>query len=139
MANEGDGAGFEVVAIPQDPQRKSRPGIARLLAENPDRVVETFVDSCPHCAAAFARSGQTPQAVYDRIELLPIKPDITRVHLFGGSCGCCGGRAIAAAPAPSTTNTALKPAMKGRLALTILRPAPRSPRRSTSTAETADR
>jgi NAD(P)-dependent dehydrogenase (short-subunit alcohol dehydrogenase family) len=26
MANEGDGAGFEVVAIPQDPQRKSSPG-----------------------------------------------------------------------------------------------------------------
>jgi transposase len=83
----------------KNPQRKSRPGIARLLAENPDRVVETFVDSCPHCAAAFARSGQTPQAVYDRIELPSIKPDITRVHLFGGSCGCCGGRAIAAAPA----------------------------------------
>lgn len=83
----------------KNPQRKSRPGVGRPLAENPDRVVEAFLDTCPHCAAAFERSQQTPQAVYDRIELPPIKPDITRVHLFGGSCACCGGRAIATAPA----------------------------------------
>ena len=35
----------------------------------------------------------------NRIELPPIKPDVTRVHLFGGNCACCGGRAIAIAPA----------------------------------------
>jgi transposase len=69
------------------------------LAENPDRVVEAFLDTCPHCAAVFEHSEQTPQEVYDRIELPPIKPDITRVHLFGGRCACCGGRAIATAPA----------------------------------------
>jgi transposase len=37
--------------------------------------------------------------VYDRIELPPIKPDVTRVRLFGGRCACCGERAIAPAPA----------------------------------------
>ncbi len=78
--------------------RKSRPGVGRPLAENPDRVVQAHLDTCPHCSAAFAHSDQTPQAVYDRIELPPIKPDITRVHLFGGSCACCGARAMAAAP-----------------------------------------
>jgi transposase len=83
----------------KNPQRKSRPGIGRPLAENPDRVVEAFVDTCPHCAAVFQHSDQTPQAVYDRIELPPIKPDITRVHLFGGCCACCGERATATAPA----------------------------------------
>jgi transposase len=83
----------------KNPRRKSRPGIGRPLAENPDRVVEAFVDTCPHCAAAFEHSQQTPQAVYDRIELPPIKPDIPRVHLFGGRCACCGGRATAEAPA----------------------------------------
>ncbi|MEJ0046706.1 MAG: IS66 family transposase [Rhodospirillales bacterium] len=44
-------------------------------------------------------AAQTPQAVYDRIELPPIRPDVTRVHLFGGRCTCCGKRAVAAAPA----------------------------------------
>ena len=33
--------------------------------------------------------------VYDRIELPPVRPDMTRVRLFGG---CCGQRAIAPAP-----------------------------------------
>ena len=36
--------------------------------------------------------------MYDRIELPPIKPDVTRVRLFGGRCTCCGGRATALAP-----------------------------------------
>jgi transposase len=42
---------------------------------------------------------QTAQQVYDRIELPPIKPDVTRVRLFGGRCACCGERASATAPA----------------------------------------
>ena len=36
--------------------------------------------------------------MYDRIELPPIKPDVTRVRLFGGRCACCGARATALAP-----------------------------------------
>ena len=51
----------------------------------------------PHCQAAWP-SEQTPQQVYDRIELPPVKPDVTRVRLFGGRCACCGERAVAAAP-----------------------------------------
>jgi len=47
--------------------------------------------------------------------------------------------AIAAAPAPRMTNTTVNPAMNGMLAATTRRPEPRSPSRSTSTAETADR
>jgi len=37
--------------------------------------------------------------VYDRIEIPPIRPDVTRVPLFGGACACCGERASAATPA----------------------------------------
>ena len=33
------------------------------------------------------------------MELPPIKPDVTRVRLFGGRCTCCGERATASAPA----------------------------------------
>jgi transposase len=80
------------------PPRKSRPGVGRALEPSPDRIVDARLDACPHCAAAFPVEQQSLQQVYDRIELPPIKPDVTRVRLFGGSCACCGARAIAAAP-----------------------------------------
>jgi transposase len=80
------------------PPRKSRPGFGRALEPNPDRVVDARLDACPHCAAVFPAEQQTPQLVYDRIELPPIKPDITRMRLFGGRCACCGERATAPAP-----------------------------------------
>ena len=80
------------------PPRRSRPGVGRHLEPNPDRVVDASLEVCPHCAAAFAFDQQTPQQVYDRIELPPIKPDVTRVRLFGGCCTCCGERAVAVAP-----------------------------------------
>jgi transposase len=80
------------------PQRKSRPGFGRPLEPNPDRIIDARLDACPHCAAGFPVEQQTPQLVYDRIELPPIKPDVTRVRLFGGRCACCGARATAAAP-----------------------------------------
>jgi transposase len=81
------------------PPRRSRPGFGRTLEPNPDRIVDRWLDACPHCAAAWPAEPQTPQQVYDRIELPPIKPDVTRVRLFGGRCACCGERATAAAPA----------------------------------------
>jgi len=80
------------------PPRKSRPGVGRTLHPDPDRVVDAALDACPHCAAAFPVEQQSPQQVYDRIELPPIKPDVTRVRLFGGRCACCGERATAPAP-----------------------------------------
>jgi transposase len=81
------------------PPRKHRPGFGRTLEPNPDRVIDRRLDACPHCAAVWPAEPQTPQHVYDRIELPPVKPDVTRVRLFGGRCACCGERAIAAAPA----------------------------------------
>ena len=81
------------------PQRKSRPGVGRTLHPNPDRVVETTLRRCPQCQAAFPQQQQTPQQVYERIELPPIKPDVTQVRLFGGRCACCNERVVAAAPA----------------------------------------
>ena len=80
------------------PPRPPRPGIGRTLHPDPDRVVDATLDACPYCAAAFPVARQTAQQVYDRIELPPIKPDVTRVRLFGGRCACCGERATAPAP-----------------------------------------
>jgi transposase len=80
------------------PARKSRPGVGRTLHPNPDRVVDARLAACPKCQAAFPETAQTPQQVYERIELPPIKPDVTQVRLFGGRCGCCGERVAATAP-----------------------------------------
>jgi transposase len=78
--------------------RKSRPGVGRSLHPNPDRVVDATLSACPKCQAAFPEASQTPQQVYERIELPAIKPDVTQVRLFGGRCACCGERVTAEAP-----------------------------------------
>ena len=80
------------------PVRKSRPGVGRTLHPSPDRVVDAKLSACPNCQTAFPETLQTPQQVYERIELPPIKPDVTQVRLFGGRCACCGERATATAP-----------------------------------------
>lgn len=72
--------------------------MGRALHPNPDREIDRKLSTCPTCAAVFPEASQTPQQVYDRIELPPIRPDVTRVRLFGGRCACCGGRATAEAP-----------------------------------------
>jgi transposase len=69
------------------------------LEPNPDHIVDRLLDTCPRRAAAWPDEPQTPQQVYDRIELTPVKPDVTRVRLFGGRCACCGERAVASASA----------------------------------------
>jgi len=81
------------------PLRKSRPGVGRALHPNPDRVIDQRLAICPKCEAVFPDASQTPQQVYERIELPPIKPDVTLVRLFGGRCACCGERVSADAPA----------------------------------------
>jgi len=81
------------------PPRKSRPGVGRTLHPNPDRVIDARLTACPKCEAAFPDASQTPQQVYERIELPPVRPDVTQVRLFGGRCACCGERVTAEAPA----------------------------------------
>jgi transposase len=88
------------VALPATrPDRKGRPGTGRALCPNPDRVVDRHLAACPKCDAAFPQGAQTPQHVYERIELPPVRPDVTQVRLFGGHCACCGERVAADAPA----------------------------------------
>ena len=79
-------------------RRKGCPGVARGLHPDPDRVVDAAVETCPHCRTVMPAAAQTPQAVYDRIEIAPIVPDVTRVRLFGGRCARCGERVVALAP-----------------------------------------
>ena len=82
------------------PLRTGRPGVARMLTPNPDRITDAKLDACPHCAAAWLDAPQTPQMVYDRIELPPVRPDVHRAHGAMG-CGCSVDAALAAGSVPS--------------------------------------
>jgi transposase len=73
--------------------------VGRALHPNPDRVIDARLTACPKCEAAFPDASQAPQQVYERIELPPVRPDVTQVRLFGGRCACCGERVTAEAPA----------------------------------------
>ncbi len=53
--------------------RPSRPGVARSLAENPDRIIEATLAACPHCDHALApadmadiHAGARPRAGQSR-------------------------------------------------------------------------
>ena len=79
-------------------KRKGHPGVARALSENPDRIVETLAEACPHCDHALSAGDQPAFHAYDHIELPPIKPVVTRIHRHRGVCPCC--RKGFSAPAP---------------------------------------
>jgi transposase len=79
--------------------RKSRPGVGRTLHPHPDRTIDRRLATCPKCEAVFPDASQTPQQVYERIELPLVRLDVTQVRLFGGRCSCCGERVTATVPA----------------------------------------
>jgi transposase len=81
------------------PARKSRPGVGRTMHPHPDRTIDRRLATCPKCEAVFPDASQVPQQIYERIELPPIRPDVTQVRLFGGRCACCGERVTATAAA----------------------------------------
>lgn len=70
-------------------KRKGRPGVFRTLAPNPDRIVESLAERCPHCNHALTATDQSGFHAYDHIELPPIRPVITRVHRHRGRCPSC--------------------------------------------------
>jgi transposase len=79
-------------------KRKGRPGVSRTLAANPDRIVETVAECCPHCSHRLNPADQAGFHAYDHIELPPIRPVITRIHRHRGVCPSC--RRGFSAPAP---------------------------------------
>ncbi|MGG6242908.1 IS66 family transposase, partial [Nodosilinea sp. AN01ver1] len=66
-----------------------RAGGGRELSASPDQVVVAQVNRCPHCGGEVEQARQQLKAVYERIELPPIRPQITRVERYGGQCPCC--------------------------------------------------
>ena len=79
-------------------RRKGRSGKGRKLHPQPDETVTLAAEKCPHCGAGLAAEEQQLQAVYDRIELPPVRQHMTRVERHGCVCPQCGRPALAAAP-----------------------------------------
>ena len=79
--------------------RQGRPGVARQLATTPDVVREVLAPRCTGCGQPLGSADQPELAhAYDHIDLPPIRPVITRVHLRRGSCPCCGAHITAPPP-----------------------------------------
>ncbi len=70
-------------------KRKGRPGVFRALAPNPDRIVASVAERCPHCDHALTPAVQSGFHAYDHIELPLIRPVITRIHRHRGVCPGC--------------------------------------------------
>ena len=77
---------------------KGRPGVARTLAANPDATREIYADTCS-CGTTLSPADQRQVFAYDHIDLPPIKPVTTRIHLHKGHCPCCKKRIAASPPA----------------------------------------
>jgi transposase len=80
-------------------RRKARAGSHRRLDPNPTRTLEFKTSCCPHCHGDVSGMPQKLCEAYDHLELPPIRPDVTRVLLFGGNCPHCAERFKAAPPA----------------------------------------
>ncbi len=79
-------------------KRKGRPGVFRALAPNPDRIIESVAEHCPHCEHPLTPADQSGFHAYDHIELPPIRPVIIRIHRHRGVCPSCR-RGFSAPPA----------------------------------------
>lgn len=75
-----------------------RKGGGRPLACDPDETVTAKALTCAHCQAALSDADQVLHGRYDKIDLPPVRPVVTRVERYAGHCPCCGGVTLAPVP-----------------------------------------
>jgi len=82
------------------PRRGSlgRKGGGRALTAEPDQIVTAKSIECQHCHAALGDDDQVLQARYDKIDLPPVQPIVTRVERYAGHCPHCQGVTVAPVP-----------------------------------------
>ena len=80
------------------PGSLGRMGGGRLLAETPDEIVRAKPVRCAHCQAALVEADHVLHGRYDKIDLPPVAPVVTRVERYAGHCRCCGGTTLAPVP-----------------------------------------
>ena len=75
-----------------------RKGGGRPLACDPDETVTAKALVCAHCQASLDDTNQVLHGRYDKIDLPPVRPVVTRVERYAGHCPCCGGVTLAPVP-----------------------------------------
>jgi transposase len=75
-----------------------REGGGRSLSEHPDQRIQATIKSCQNCGAEIPESLQQLLQRYDKIDLPPIVPIVTRVERYGCSCPSCGQPQLASVP-----------------------------------------
>jgi len=75
-----------------------RKGGGRPLACNPDATVVAKALTCMHCQAALTDADQVLHDLYDKVDLPPVRPVVTRVERYAGHCQCC--EQVSLAPVP---------------------------------------
>lgn len=75
-----------------------RKGGGRPLSCSPDETVVAKPACCMHCQAVFADGDHVLHGRYDKVDLPPVRPVVTRVERYSGRCRCCG--AVTLAPVP---------------------------------------
>ena len=80
------------------PGSLGRIGGGRALTATPDEIVSAKPVRCAHCQAALAEANHVLHGRYDKIDLSPVAPVVTRVERYAARCGCCGGMTLAPVP-----------------------------------------
>jgi transposase len=75
-----------------------RAGGGRPLSEKPDQVVRAELKSCAGCGEELVAVEQQLMQRYDKIDIPPIKPVVTRVERYGCTCPNCGQQQVAVVP-----------------------------------------
>lgn len=75
-----------------------RAGGGRELHPEPDQTIIAQLKNCPQCGEKVTTAAQKLQSVYEKIELPPIRPIITRIERYGGQCACCHTEYVAPVP-----------------------------------------
>ncbi|MEG5019694.1 MULTISPECIES: IS66 family transposase [unclassified Microcoleus] len=76
-----------------------RVGGGRELHPHPDQTIIAQLKNCPQCGEKVTGAAQKLQSVYEKIELPPIRPIITRIERYSGRCACCQTEYLAPVPA----------------------------------------
>lgn len=75
-----------------------RAGGGRRLHPHPHKTVVAQLSCCPSCEQPLSVTSQRLHSRYDKIELPPIEPIVTRVERYQGNCPHCCGHFVAPVP-----------------------------------------
>jgi transposase len=75
-----------------------REGGGRALSKTPDQTLKATVKSCQNCGVEIEASLPQLLQRYDKIDIPPVQPIVTRVERYGCCCPNCGQQQIASVP-----------------------------------------